>query len=82
MKKLLLLMMILVSTLFAKIDINTADTRTLSTLPGIGPAKAQAIIEWREENGGFKHVRDMQNVPGIGPRTYEQIREQIAVGKE
>ncbi len=81
MKRLLLLFVFLAVTLFAKVDINTADATALQSLPGIGPAKAEAIIEWREDNGGFQHVRDMRNVTGIGPRTYEQIRDRVTVGE-
>jgi competence protein ComEA len=80
MKRLLLLFLFLAVTLFAKVDINSADAKTLQSLPGIGPAKAEAIIEWREANGGFQHARDLQSVNGIGPKTYEAIREAVEVG--
>lgn len=52
------------------VDINTADAQTLATaLSGVGPAKAQAIIDYREENGPFKTADDLVQVKGIGERT-------------
>ena len=47
------------------VDLNTADAETLQTLPGIGPAKAAAIIAYREEHGPFAALQDVANVPGI-----------------
>lgn len=62
------------------IDINTADTTALQTLPGIGETKAAAIIAHREANGPFATVDDLQNVTGIGEKTLEKLKEQITVG--
>ena len=62
------------------VNINTADAALLDTLPGIGPAKAAAIIEYREANGPFSAIEDIQNVSGIGPTTYEGIEGLITVG--
>lgn len=61
------------------ININTADKETLMTLTGIGEVKAQAIIDYREMNGTFSAKEDIQNVSGIGPATYENIKDQITV---
>lgn len=47
------------------VDLNAADAETLQTLPGIGPAKAAAIIAYREANGPFAALQDAANVPGI-----------------
>jgi competence protein ComEA len=60
------------------IDLNTASAETLSTLPGIGPVKAQAIIAHRERNP-FQSVDQITSVSGIGPATYEKIRGLITV---
>lgn len=62
-----------------KININIATLDELKTLTGIGDAKAKKIIEYREENGGFKSIDDMKNVSGIGDKLFEQIKEQIEI---
>lgn len=61
------------------ININTADQATLETLTGIGPSKAQAIIDYRTQNGPFATIEDIQNVSGIGPATYANIKDHITV---
>ncbi|MBI4093747.1 helix-hairpin-helix domain-containing protein [Candidatus Kaiserbacteria bacterium] len=61
------------------ININTADSVLLDTLPGIGPSKAQAIIDYRTQNGSFSTIEEIQNVSGIGPATYEDIKNHITV---
>ncbi|MFB4164858.1 helix-hairpin-helix domain-containing protein [Alteribacillus sp. JSM 102045] len=58
-----------------KVRINYADVNELETLPGIGPAKAEAIISYREEFGGFKELEDLTNVSGIGEKSVEQLKE-------
>ncbi|MDP9309466.1 MAG: ComEA family DNA-binding protein [Chloroflexota bacterium] len=63
------------------IDINTADAATLEALPGIGPATAQAIIDERIRNGSFKQIEDVQNVKGIGPSLFAQLKAHITVGQ-
>lgn len=57
------------------IDLNTADQTALETLPRIGPALAQRIIAWREENGRFQSIDDLLAVPGIGEKLLEAIRD-------
>lgn len=64
----------------AKININTATLAELDTLPRIGPAIAQRIIDYRTANGPFRRIEDIQNVRGIGPATFEQIKDLITVG--
>ena len=61
------------------VNINSASQAELETLPGIGPTTAQKIIEYREENGPFQSTEDIMNVSGIGPGTYERIKDLITV---
>lgn len=63
-----------------KININTADLALLDKLPGIGPAKAQAIISYRESSGAFQSAEDIKNVKGIGDKSYEDLKNLITVG--
>ncbi|MDQ0254329.1 competence protein ComEA [Evansella vedderi] len=62
-----------------RIRINQATPMELTKLPGIGPAKAEAIIRYREENGPFRNVEELVNVPGIGEKTLENIKDLIKV---
>ncbi len=62
-----------------KVAINTADATTLVQLPGIGPAKAEAIISYRDENGPFTDIADLVQVPGIGPKSFEQLQDMITL---
>ncbi len=64
----------------AQVNINTATATELETLPRVGPATAQRILEYREENGPFATIEDIQNVSGIGPATFEGFREMIVAG--
>jgi competence protein ComEA len=61
------------------ININTATQAELETLPGIGPALATRIIDYREANGPFATIEAIQNVSGIGPATFENLKELITV---
>jgi len=62
------------------ININTASQTELESLPGIGPTTAQKIIAYRDQNGPFVNIQDIINVSGIGPGTYERIKDLITVG--
>jgi len=62
-----------------KVNINTADAATLETLPRIGPAMSARILAWREANGRFTAVEDLQSVSGIGAKTFEALRDLVTV---
>jgi competence protein ComEA len=62
-----------------KININKADEQELQNLPGIGPAKAAAIIEFRNTSGPFKTIDDLKNITGIGDKTFEKLKDLIVV---
>ena len=63
-----------------RVNINTASVSELDALPGIGPTTAQAIVDYRLQNGQFQFIQDIQKVPGIGPTTYDRIKDYITVG--
>jgi len=62
-----------------RVNINTAPVEELQTLSGIGEEKANAIVEYRQQNGLFTREEDLLLVPGIGPKTLEGLREFITV---
>ena len=64
----------------ALVDINHADSTALETLPGVGPATATTIIEWRTDNGRFASVDDLLAVSGIGEKKLERFRDRIVAG--
>ena len=66
---------------FAAVDINKATVQELNGLQGIGPAKAQAIVEYRQKNGQFKSTKDLAKVKGIGPKIVEKLGNEITVSK-
>lgn len=61
------------------VNINTADTDVLMSLPGIGQSKAQSIIAYREENGAYKAIEDIMNVSGIKEAAFSKIKDFICV---
>jgi len=62
-----------------KISINRADAWLLDALPGIGPALAEDIIQYREENGPFQSIEELMRVPGIGQVKYDGLKDLITV---
>ena len=60
-----------------QVNINTADSAALESLPGIGPALAQRIIDYRQEHGPFAQIEDVMDVSGIGPATFEKMQDLI-----
>lgn len=66
---------------WAAIDLNSADEAQLQTLPGIGPAKARAIIAYREAHGGFRSLDELGEVKGIGGKTLTELKPLLSVGQ-
>lgn len=69
-----------VSSTTELVNINTASIAELDILPGIGPTTAQKIIDYRTQNGLFLNIEDIINVSGIGPASYERLKDLITVG--
>jgi competence protein ComEA len=63
----------------AALDLNTATKDELIALSGIGPAKAQAIIDYRSQHGGFKSLDELKDVKGIGARQFEKLKPELTV---
>jgi competence protein ComEA len=63
----------------AKVNVNTADATALETLPRVGPAMAQRIIDWRTKNGRFRSIQDLRSVSGIGDATFAQLEPLVTV---
>jgi competence protein ComEA len=63
----------------ATVNINTASSGELESLPGIGPKLAQRIIEYREKNGGFKKLEDLLNVQGIGEKNFLKLKSHLSL---
>lgn len=61
------------------VNLNRATAAELETLPGVGPVTAQAIVAWREENGPFTSVDELQEISGIGPKTFEKLRALVLI---
>jgi len=83
MKKLLLILALAFAfaiPAWAAVDINTATQSELQSLNGVGPKKAQAIIDYRKKNGPFKSAADLDKVPGFGAKTVDALKKDITVG--
>ena len=64
---------------FAAVNLNTATKDELVALPGIGPAKAQAILDYRKAHGPFKSVEELKDVKGIGAKRFEKLKPELTV---
>ena len=62
-----------------KVELNSADTRALESLSGIGPSMAEKILQYRQEHGRFDKIEDLMKVAGIGEKTFQQIKDKICV---
>ena len=69
----------LAAILLFLINLNTATVQQLQTLPGIGPALARRIVDFREKNHGFKRIEELLAVPGISERKWNAIRDKVSV---
>ncbi len=74
-----LLFFLLSAAAYAAVNINTATMEELTTLAGIGPVKAEAIIQRRQEKGPFKQLEELKEVYGIGDKTFARIKNDITV---
>jgi competence protein ComEA len=81
MKRLALLLALALcsATAFAAINLNTATKEELVALPGIGPAKAQAILDYRSSHGQFKSIEEVKDVKGIGAKRFEKLKGDLTV---
>ena len=82
MKKMLFALLAFLSLSFsaiAGVNINTATQAELESLNGIGPVKAQAIIDYRKKHGGFKTIDELEKVDGVGAVTLENVRKDVSV---
>ncbi|MHB1144202.1 MAG: ComEA family DNA-binding protein [Thiobacillus sp.] len=79
-KSLLVLAGLMALPAFAAVNINTATQSELEMIKGLGPAKAKAIITYREANGNFKDLDELDNVKGFGKSSVEKLKEELSVG--
>ena len=87
MKKMVNVLLMLVAGLmalpaFAALNINTATQSELEAVKGLGPAKAQSIIAYREANGNYKSLDDLDNVKGFGKASIEKLKGELTVGPD
>jgi competence protein ComEA len=78
MRKIVLFLVLFISFVYAKVDINKATMDELHFLKGIGHSKAVAIIKYRKKHS-FKKIEDIMNVKGIGKKIFEKIKNEIEV---
>ena len=65
------------SVVTGKININTATAEQIALLPGVGPKKAQGLIDYRTKNGNFKNIEDLMKVPGIKQKKVDKLKDYI-----
>jgi len=66
-------------TLHGKLNLNTASGEQLELLPGVGPAKSERIVEYRQKNGKFRRVQDLRRVKGFGQKTLKKLAPYLSV---
>lgn len=81
-RSLVALLGLMVLPAFAVVNINTATQSELEVVKGLGPAKAKAIIMYREANGNFKHLDELDKVKGFGKASIDKLKEELSVGSE
>ena len=64
----------------SKVNLNTANAEQLATLPGVGPALAGRIVEYRQKSGAFRATKEVMNVKGIGEKNFAKIEAWLTVG--
>ncbi len=82
MKKLLLSLFVSLSIsgpALAVVDLNTASREELESVKGIGPVKAEAIVEYRKHNGPFRKVDDLKEIKGFGDKSVDKLRHELTV---
>ena len=77
--KLFAMLFFLVGTSWAAVNINTATQSELEGVKGLGPSKAKAIIEYRDKNGPFKSIDDLDKVKGFGKSSVEKLKGELSV---
>ncbi len=66
-------------TMETPVNLNTATAAQLETLPGVGPATAQRILEYRQKSGGFKKIEELMNIRGIGETSFLKLKALVSV---
>jgi competence protein ComEA len=81
MKQLVLALLFALSSgaAFGVVNLNTASKDELVALSGIGPVKAQAILDYRAAHGPFKSVEELKDIKGIGPKQFEKLKPEVTV---
>ena len=65
-----------------EIDLNTANQASLAALPDVGDARAEAIVEYREQHGPFKDVEEVEQIPGIGEEVFANFKDLVTAGEK
>ncbi|WP_373073634.1 ComEA family DNA-binding protein [Sulfurimonas sp.] len=79
--KIVISLIMVLSSLFASVDINNADLKSFAALKGVGSKKAEAIIAYRDANGCFESIEALAKVKGIGAKTIQRNQDNLVLGK-